>query len=1570
MILRAAGGTAPSASVLVNGAVPTGVANYLGKTTATTFPHTGLAASTQYSYTLVPYTYDGTNAATYNYYTTGAVTATGSSLADLTPALSVSPTSISFTSVTSGSTGNGTQVTPTAANFSGSGTVTVTAPAHFQVSNDNSSWNSSTTLSYSANTLTPATFWVRFAPGTAGAQGGSVTLSVDNNSATATVAVSGTAYAAAPTAQASSLVASVTANASGSVTLTWSPATFPGGATAGYVLAYGTTAPSFVASPNGLAPAAAVSSGTPVTLGNVTTATVSGLTAGTTYNFLLVPYTWDGSNSTTNNYLTASAPTASIMAVGTPSIATGIATVTSPGTATAAGSTIGAAFGTISQKGIVYAKATTSTNPTLTTNDGFTSEGAGTANFTSSLSGLSAQTLYYYRAYASNEAGTGYGTVSSFFTWAQAPDGAASGVSATANGASQVNLSWTQPTFPSAPNGYFIFRTAGADAVAFTATPGAAAIAGANTTLVGTVTAGGTTTYSNTTGLSPSTTYNYVVVPYTWDGTNAATYNYYATGYTVASATTGVATSATDYFRSRQTGAWSTADTWESSTDGSTGWMTATIAPGATAKGVNIQSPHVIAASGTITSQTITVASGATLNVSGTFNVANGVGTDLTVDGTLNNSGTMTLQGATGTVISSTGTWTNTGTLSFGTASTTLTINGVFAQNTGSTFTNSAGGTVTVNGTYKHGLNSSATTSAIPTATWNTGSTCMITGATSAFPSGTTQSFYNFTWDVPTGTGTIVVGANWPTNILGDMNILNVGTGGLLRMSSNTAYTVNVGGNLNFGANGGTNNIKVEFADGSAVGTFGVTGNLNIYGGTLTLGSSNTAGRAIFNLSGDFNFLGGTFDHTVANNTPSQLNFVKSNGTQLFNQNGGTWVFSSTRNMTINIGSSAANTNTTVQLQNNVVTASSGVDFVVNNTSILDMQGFTISGNTGVTTSDFTVISGGRLMTAFANGVSVANAYTAAVRSAGTRTFNNGALYTFNGSSAQTANLPTSTIGGLTVNNAAGVTQGSALTVTGAVVLTDGTLSMGTSNLTLGGSITRGAGAIDATNSLVTFNSASAQTVASASFLNNTTKNLTLNGAGGVTLQGNHTVSNALTLTAGNLSIGSNTLTLTGTMARNTGALNAGTGTVAFNGAAAQSVPSGLTTSAGYGTIIINNSNGVSFVGSPVVNDLLTLTAGTMTMGAATTLTLKGAISVGSGNIATDASVIFNGSTPQTIPASTFTSDAVKNLTINNSTGVSLGGNLSLTGALTLTTGKLVLGSNTLTVPAAGAPAGSATSYVQTNSTGVLKVTGVGTTANFPVGNASFNPLAVGNSDGLDWSVSVADAITNVASPQAPNVDKAVSRMWNITPSTNPTTTATSLTFGYNGTTDVGASFNNNIRVRVWHYESNNKWMAVSGYIMPATVSGLKSVSMSGQTTFSPFAISNFDAPLPVSLIRFTGKRTANSNELKWTTATEQNNRGFAIERSTDGITFQQVGFVVTRAAGGNSTSDLNYTYNESITAGTKWYYRLKQEDLDGRSKYSAVVLLKGDKSGILTVDGIYPNPVKGATSIRLQASA
>jgi uncharacterized protein (TIGR02145 family) len=64
-----------------------------------------------------------------------------------------------------------------------------------------------------------------------------------------------------------------------------------------------------------------------------------------------------------------------------------------------------------------------STNPNQTTDDNKTSDGAGTGNFTSNMSGLNGSTTYFVRAYATNSIGTAYGNQLSFTTQISDIDG-------------------------------------------------------------------------------------------------------------------------------------------------------------------------------------------------------------------------------------------------------------------------------------------------------------------------------------------------------------------------------------------------------------------------------------------------------------------------------------------------------------------------------------------------------------------------------------------------------------------------------------------------------------------------------------------------------------------------------------------------------------------------------------------------------------------------------------------------------------------------------------------------------------------------------------------------------------------------------------------------------------------------------------------------------------------------------------------------------------------------------------------------------------------------------------------
>ena len=108
---------------------------------------------------------------------------------------------------------------------------------------------------------------------------------------------------------------------------------------------------------------------------------------------------------------------------------------------------------------------------------------------------------------------------------------------------------------------------------------------------------------------------------------------------------------------------------------------------------------------------------------------------------------------------------------------------------------------------------------------------------------------------------------------------------------------------------------------------------------------------------------------------------------------------------------------------------------------------------------------------------------------------------------------------------------------------------------------------------------------------------------------------------------------------------------------------------------------------------------------------------------------------------------------------------------------------------------------------------------------------------------------------------------------------------------------------------------------------------------------------LPVTLTGFSAERRNGSNQLGWTTASEQNTAGFHIEYSTDGSRFQRAGFV----AAARSSAGHNYSYNHPVALTTDMYYRLAIVDDDGSTRYSSIVRLSAKEGGIK----IYPSVVR-----------
>ena len=112
---------------------------------------------------------------------------------------------------------------------------------------------------------------------------------------------------------------------------------------------------------------------------------------------------------------------------------------------------------------------------------------------------------------------------------------------------------------------------------------------------------------------------------------------------------------------------------------------------------------------------------------------------------------------------------------------------------------------------------------------------------------------------------------------------------------------------------------------------------------------------------------------------------------------------------------------------------------------------------------------------------------------------------------------------------------------------------------------------------------------------------------------------------------------------------------------------------------------------------------------------------------------------------------------------------------------------------------------------------------------------------------------------------------------------------------------------------------------------------------------------LPVSFTSFTGNRNGQNVTLQWTTSMESNNTGFEIQRSTGNGAYEKVGFVVTKAANGNSNLPLSYQFTEANTAKANTWYRVVQIDKDGTRKMTPLRGVRGMEE--LTKITVYPNP-------------
>jgi hypothetical protein len=125
---------------------------------------------------------------------------------------------------------------------------------------------------------------------------------------------------------------------------------------------------------------------------------------------------------------------------------------------------------------------------------------------------------------------------------------------------------------------------------------------------------------------------------------------------------------------------------------------------------------------------------------------------------------------------------------------------------------------------------------------------------------------------------------------------------------------------------------------------------------------------------------------------------------------------------------------------------------------------------------------------------------------------------------------------------------------------------------------------------------------------------------------------------------------------------------------------------------------------------------------------------------------------------------------------------------------------------------------------------------------------------------------------------------------------------------------------------------------------------------------------LPVELASFTSTVNANNVELNWSTASEENNSGFEVERcelSVVNRAWKKVGFV---QGNGTTMETKNYSYEDRNVQSGNYKYRLKQIDYNGNFEYhelSGEVIVGVPTKHALSQN--YPNPFNPVTKINFE---
>lgn len=322
---------------------------------------------------------------------------------------------------------------------------------------------------------------------------------------------------------------------------------------------------------------------------------------------------------------------------------------------------------------------------------------------------------------------------------------------------------------------------------------------------------------------------------------------------------------------------------------------------------------------------------------------------------------------------------------------------------------------------------------------------------------------------------------------------------------------------------------------------------------------------------------------------------------------------------------------------------------------------------------------------------------------------------------------------------------------------------------------------------------------------------------------------------------------------------------------------------------------------------------------------------------------------------------------------LTLGAPLTLTGALTLTEGLVHTTAATLLTLAdeATATAGTATAYVE----GPLRKVGAQAFV-FPLGQGgqwARLGISAPASPTTAFTAEYVAAAYPTRAATAPLSEVSQVEHWTLDGAGTPDAVQVRL-FWEDAFRSGLDDFSADIQVATF---SGRQWATAGHGGLGGSLSAGSVLSGPPVSTFGAFTLGSLSPsvnPLSTQLTGFVASQPRpNVVDLTWTLTNETNTYGYAVERSADRASWQQVGFV---ASQGLAPQARPYTYQDQTVQGlAQAFYRLRQTTAMA-ARYSAVAALTLAGSPLAAVAPaplaaftLFPNPASGQVTLRLPAA-